>query len=149
MLACAWLGAMTACSGLGDSGRAACATSADCGGQVCARTHECYDADQVRRVMTRWTLNGRPASAAQCTADQIDHLEISYADAATGDTVGYSPVPCGQGQFLVDVWPLQYTTVKLEAFSAGRYAIGVGWQDLGPTGDVDVTIDLTISPPPP
>jgi hypothetical protein len=144
MLACGWLVTITACSGVGGGGGSACATDEDCGSQVCARTHQCFDADRVRRVMTRWTLNGLAASTAQCATDGSDHLEITYTDDATGDPIGFAPVPCGQGQFLVDVWPIQYTSVRLEAFRAGGVAIGIGSRDLGPTGDADVTIDLAI-----
>ncbi|MCE9576534.1 MAG: hypothetical protein K8W52_25515 [Deltaproteobacteria bacterium] len=145
IVASAVLVSVAACGGIGGSGSGSvCATSDDCGGDVCARTHECYPADEVRRVMTRWTLNAAPASAAQCTTDGIDHLSIVYQDSSTGEQVGYAPVPCGQGQFLVDVWPTRFDLVQLEAVAPGQGTIAIGANNVGRTGDVDTTIDLAI-----
>jgi hypothetical protein len=150
LLSCAvvLVGTLAACSdGYGNnSSSVMCATDADCGGQVCARTHECLDASQVRRVMTRWTLGGLPASAAQCTTDGIDHLEIQYTDDATGESDRFSPVPCGQGQFLVDIWPNRFNNILLEGFTPGHYSTGVAQTRLGDSGDVDTTLDVPVQP---
>jgi len=120
---------------------ASCVTDADCGGDVCTRTHECVPADQVRSVMLRWTIQGAAASANACTTAGIDHLELSYIDDYDVDKLTYSPVPCDEGQFLIDKLASRYDAAEITAIASG----GRVWADVFTQLDgnpVDVTLDL-------
>lgn len=141
--------ALIATAGCGDpyGGDRVCTTSADCGSDVCTRTHECLPADEVRRVMTHWTLNGQAASAETCTGLAIDHLDIQYSSDVTGEYVHYSPVPCAQGQFLVDVWPVRFNIVQLESYGVDHQPLGMTYQAIAASGDVELTIDIPVRTP--
>ena len=89
-----------------------CETDGDCAGNVCARDGLCYPAAEVRQVKTTWTILGQPASLATCGA--VKDLEIGFSGGAPGATpLAYAPVPCENGQWLMDKLPRSYTRVEL------------------------------------
>jgi hypothetical protein len=140
ILAVAALGPVGCGNGPGAPG-AECLTDTDCGGDVCTRTHECLPADQVHSVMLRWTISSAAASDSACTTAGIDHLEVSYLDDYDGEQITYAPVPCGEGQFLVDKLPTRYDAAEITALAPG----GSVWADVFTqldAGTVDVTLNL-------
>jgi hypothetical protein len=86
-------------------------TDTSCGGDVCARDGECLPANEVRAVKTTWTIDGMAASMTTCAP--IPNLHIYFR--STGDSFGFDPVPCDQGQFFVDKLPLRFDEVDLGA----------------------------------
>jgi hypothetical protein len=84
-------------------------------------------------VKTQWTINGAAASGAACG----DHnLFIEFRGDSRDDTLGFSPVPCANGQFVVDKLPLRFGSVELgvegggDVQLAGFDADGVAMLDL-------------------
>lgn len=89
-----------------------CLEDLDCGGgDVCARDRMCAPAASVRAVTTTWTVRGEPASALTCAAHP--DLFISFLGRDLADTIGFAPVPCHLGSFVVDKLPVRFGTVEL------------------------------------
>ena len=87
-----------------------CERDADCGTQVCARDGQCYPAASIRLAHTAWTVHGAVASTTSCA----DHLHLSiWFRGASGESFGFAPVPCMNGEFTVDKLPSVYTQVEL------------------------------------
>ena len=121
-----------------------CTTSADCvGGDVCARDHECLAPADARSVMVRWTVAGAAADATSCApVVSTGQLQIMYQSLTTGDSTGFAPLMCSEGQFFVDVWPARYDWVQVSASSPQTGHGYAGSVQLGATGNQDVTVDL-------
>jgi hypothetical protein len=115
-----------------------CTQDSECPtGDVCARVGGCTAAGEVRAVHVTWTLSGKPADAASCSATPDLRIQFGTAEEiATG--IGYAPVPCRQGKFTIDKMPLMYKSVRLSK------------NDFSASGDIarldevtgEVTIDL-------
>jgi len=122
-----------------------CRQDVDCSaGQTCARTHECISGTLVSARIA-WTVNGQavsPASAEACTAANIDHLEVSFADGNLGD-VTYSPVECKLGQILFDKMPPRYYRVTVSAFTTSGGPYAADGSSLSPGENI---VDLDLSP---
>lgn len=94
-----------------------CAVDPECeDGEVCARDHACAAASTVREVKAAWTINGGPASEAVCNTRD---LFIEFLGADQNDSLGFSPVPCFTGQFVVDKLPIRFTAVELGVDGGG------------------------------
>lgn len=106
-----------------------CRTDADCDGNVCARDELCYPASEVREVRTTWTIMGKPASPATC--GPVEDLQIGFASEFAGEELSYAPVPCANGQWLMDKLPREYTTVEL-----GKQHGFLQARPIGATGEV-------------
>ena len=121
-----------------------CTTMSDCtGGDVCARDHECLAPADARSVMVRWTVAGAAADATSCAPIvSTGQLQIMYSSLETGETTGFSPLMCSEGQFYVDVWPARYDHVQVSATSPQTGHGYSGATDLGASGNQDVTVDL-------
>jgi len=108
------LGALAGCP---TSGGGECNSDPECGGSdVCARDKMCAPASTVRAVVTTWTINGAVANTASC-ANRPD-LFITFIGRDAADTIGFEPVPCRLGQFMVDKLPDRFREVEL-GFSGG------------------------------
>jgi hypothetical protein len=89
-----------------------CTTDGDCGADVCARDGECLPAADVMKIKVTWTIRGQPASPTTC-APAPDFFVNFYA--SDRESFGFAPVPCNQGQFVVDKLPRRFTQVELGA----------------------------------
>lgn len=128
--------------GTGSQGAYCDATTPCPTGQECARDDECVAPDQARSVMTHWTIAGQPADATSCAPIvQIGHLTIRYTSTATGESTGFAPLMCDQGQFFVDVWPARFDHVQV--FAANTTTEYTGEAELAP-GNAEVTVDLQL-----
>jgi len=108
-LAVPTLAALAGCP-MGSGGE--CNSDPECGGgEVCARDKMCAAASSVRPVVTTWTINGAVANTASCV-DRVD-LFITFIGRDASDTIGFSPVPCKIGQFMVDKLPDRFRQVEL------------------------------------
>ncbi len=87
-----------------------CRSDSQCGGDVCARSGECLPRSEVRAVTVKWTVKGEQANATTCSHPDL-YLQFDGLD--YGDTLGFAPVPCKQGQFFVDKLPKRYLQVEL------------------------------------
>lgn len=97
---------------LSSSSGGECQLDSDCSGsEVCARDEMCAAASQVRSVTATWTIRGAAASVASCGTHP--DLYISFIGNDSGDTLGYAPVPCKNGQFTVDKLPTRFRQVEL------------------------------------
>jgi hypothetical protein len=104
-------------------------------GFVCARDHACLLPEEVRATTTTWTINGGPANTVVC--DNHD-LFIRFENSANPqDDLGFRPVPCFTGQFVVDKLPVRFDNVELGVVDDGDRATssfdgnGVATFDLG------------------
>ncbi len=89
-----------------------CKLDTDCGGgEVCARDSMCSPGSGVREVTAVWTIRGAPATVVTC--GNHPDLFISFIGTNASDTLGYAPVPCRNGQFLVDKLPNRFLQVRL------------------------------------
>jgi len=101
----------------GPGGGGECFVDEECAaGEVCARDELCWPEDQVRRVETRWTVRGMPASATTCAGHPDLHIRF---DGNVADDLGFAPVPCEVGQFTVDRLPRPFTLVELSVDNGG------------------------------
>lgn len=108
--ALALLTAMAGCPISGGGGE--CNSDPECGGgEVCARDKMCASASSVRPVTTTWTINGAVANVTSC-ATRVD-LAITFIGRDSADTIGFLPVPCKLGQFMVDKLPDRFHEVEL------------------------------------
>lgn len=106
------LALLTALAGCPISGGGECNSDPECGaGDVCARDKMCASASTVRQVITTWTINGAAANETSC-ATKPD-LFITFIGRDASDTIGFAPVPCKIGQFLVDKLPERFRQVEL------------------------------------
>jgi hypothetical protein len=97
-----------------------CLEDNECGsGEVCARDNLCYRAAEVRFVKTTWTLRGQPASATTC--GRYPDLYIEFRGSSV-ESLGFSPVPCANGQFSVDKLPRGFTRVELGVDNGGPWS---------------------------
>jgi hypothetical protein len=94
-----------------DGNPSGCELDSDCGGDVCARDGSCLPAAYVHLVKIRWTISGQPASATTCAA--TPDLYVNFYNSI--ESFGFAPVPCVQGQFVVDKLPTSYNQVELGA----------------------------------
>ena len=92
---------------------AMCNVDSDCGGGglVCARNNECLAPSEVWPVKVSWTIRGSAASGTTCAQTPSFYLQFDSLDVR--DTFGYEPVPCEQGQFLVDKLPKRFVQVEI------------------------------------
>jgi hypothetical protein len=89
-----------------------CMIDSDCGGTaVCARDGECLSASDVWPVKVTWTIRGSAANASTCAPSPSFYLQFDAE--IQQDTFGYEPVPCEQGQFLVDKLPKRFVQVEI------------------------------------
>jgi len=96
-----------------------CQLDGDCsGGEVCARDEMCAATSTIREVTATWTIRGTDANVTSCgtTAD----LYIQFIGNDSGDTLGFSPVPCKNGQFTVDKLPTRFRQVELGVEGGAR-----------------------------
>ena len=106
------LALLTALAGCPTSGGGECNSDPECSaGDVCARDKMCASASSVRPVITTWTINGVEANATSC-ANRTD-LFITFIGRDASDTIGFVPVPCKIGQFMVDKLPERFREVEL------------------------------------
>jgi hypothetical protein len=88
-----------------------CDVDEECGGgEVCARDNLCWSASDVRSVRTTWTLRGQPADTTKCA--RFPDLYIQFRGPGV-ENLGFSPVPCANGQFFVDKLPREFTRVEV------------------------------------
>ena len=88
-----------------------CEADEDCGSrQVCARDNLCWSASDVRSVRTTWTLRGQPPDTTTCA--RSPDLYIQFRGPGV-ENLGFSPVPCINGQFFVDKLPREFTRVEV------------------------------------
>jgi hypothetical protein len=87
-------------------------------GEVCARDGLCWLAADVRAVKTTWTINSQPANATAC--GRYSELYIQY-QGRTIDNLGFSPVPCANGEFNIDKLPRDYTRVEVGVDNGGPW----------------------------
>jgi hypothetical protein len=114
----------------------ACFVDEECrSGVVCARDEQCWPASEVRRVMATWTVRGQPASEATCA--RAPDLHIIF-DGNVPDDLGFSPVPCVIGQFVVDKLPRPFTRVELGVDDVGP------WRTTTITSAGAATVDLPL-----
>jgi hypothetical protein len=114
----------------------ACFVDEECrSGEVCARDEQCWPASEVRRVMATWTVRGQPASEATCA--RAPDLHIIF-DGNVPDDLGFSPVPCVIGQFVVDKLPRPFTRVELGVDDVGP------WRTTTITSAGAATFDLSL-----
>ncbi|HSN26516.1 MAG TPA: hypothetical protein VLT45_09525 [Kofleriaceae bacterium] len=88
-----------------------CMVDSDCGGDVCARDGECLPASEVWPVKVTWTIRGSAANASTCATSPSFYLQ--FDGQFQQDSFGYEPVPCEQGQFLVDKLPKRFVQVEI------------------------------------
>lgn len=88
-----------------------CMVDSDCGGDVCARDGECLPASEVWPVKVTWTIRGSAANAQTCATSPSFYLQ--FDGQFQQDSFGYEPVPCEQGQFLVDKLPKRFVQVEI------------------------------------
>lgn len=123
--AVAVVGLLAGCPAGGSNGTGGeCNYDVECDeGDVCARDRSCAPAASVREVITRWTVGGQPATATTC-APHPD-LAIEFVGPAIDDALGFAPVPCALGQFVVDKLPARFVEVGLgpEGGPLGRWTI--------------------------
>ena len=103
---------LTALAGCPLSGGGECNSDPECStGDVCARDKMCASASSVRPVTTTWTINGAEANVTSC-GTRTD-LFITFVGRDASDTIGFAPVPCKLGQFMVDKLPDRFGSVEL------------------------------------
>jgi hypothetical protein len=128
--------AMLALAGCGGGGGAACEQDSDCGSvQVCARNGECDAPSDVRALKILWTVGGMPASTQTCA--NFPSLYLQFDSPNFGDSFGFDPVPCDQGQFNIDKLPKRFTGVEL-----GPESGALSFATIDPTSAM-VSFDLT------
>lgn len=122
-------------AGCGGDGTSMCTKDSQCGGDVCARDGECIPAADLRMAKLSWTIQGMPASAQTCASSP--DFSIYFDSSTTGESFGFDPVPCQEGQFTIDKLPDRFDLVEidLEGRELGLEAIaadGTAAFDLSP-----------------
>ena len=101
-----------------------CKKDDDCGGgEVCARDSSCAASSDVRQVDVTWTIRGAAANAVSCGAHP--DLYISFIGNDSGDTLGFTPVPCRNGQFIIDKLPTRFRQVELGVEGGTRDVVNI------------------------
>lgn len=91
-----------------------CMVDGEClSSEVCARDGSCATPSNVRDVKAVWTLRGMPATDTTCAGHP--QLYINF-NGGPGEEIGFSPVPCNLGQFVITKLPKSYTRVELGAY---------------------------------
>lgn len=95
-----------------DTTGGSCAIDSDCSSsEVCARDEMCTASSSVRAVSASWTISGADANIMSCAPHPDLYIEFIGSD--SGDTLGFSPVPCMNGLFSVDKLPIRFKQVRL------------------------------------
>jgi hypothetical protein len=103
--------ALGACPRSDDTLGDQCLVDKECSaGEVCARDNLCWRGSDVRFVKATWTVDGKPPSDVSCA--RHPELYIQFQGSVI-ENLGFSPVPCVNGQFIVDKLPHDYTRVEL------------------------------------
>jgi len=100
-----------------------CQNDGDCAGNVCGRDDFCYPASELREVKTMWTIRGMTADPITCRGSS--DLMIGFTG-QTEESIAYAPVPCENGQWLMDKLPRTFTAVEpytLHGYLTNRYLI--------------------------
>ncbi len=118
-------------AGCGSSSPGTCMTDSQCGGETCARDGECLPASEIQAVKVTWTIRGQAASATTCASSPSFLLE--FDGPSYGDSFGYAPVPCMEGQFTMDKLPTRYDQVDIGIDNASYF---LGTKPIGSTGVV-------------
>ncbi|MBL9015689.1 MAG: hypothetical protein JNL83_16010 [Myxococcales bacterium] len=101
-----------------------CKRDEDCGGgDLCARDGSCAPPTDIRQVDVTWTINGAAASVMTCGAHP--DLYLSFIGNDSGDTLGFSPVPCRLGQFTIDKLPTRFRQVELGVEGGARAVVTI------------------------
>lgn len=101
-----------------------CKKDSDCGGsEVCARDSSCALPSDVRQVDVTWTIRGAAASVASCGTHP--DLYISFIGDDASDTLGFTPVPCRTGQFIIDKLPTRFRQVELGVEGGTRDVVNI------------------------
>lgn len=109
---------------LSNSGGDDCKRDEECsGGEVCARDSHCSLQSDVRQVDVTWTVRGAAASVMTCGAHP--DLYISFIGNDSSDTLGFSPVPCKNGQFIIDKLPTRFRQVELGVENGTRDVVSI------------------------
>jgi len=111
LLAVTFLASLAACP-LTNSSGGECQLDKDCSGsELCARDEMCAPASTIREVTATWTIRGAAADVTTCASHP--DLYIQFIGNDSGDTLGFAPVPCKVGQFIVDKLPDRFRQVEL------------------------------------
>lgn len=109
---------------LSNGGDGECKRDEDCGGgEICARDSQCALPADVRQVDVTWTIRGAAASVMTCGTHP--DLYISFIGNDSSDTLGYTPVPCKTGQFIVDKLPTRFRQVELGVENGTRDVVNI------------------------
>jgi len=96
---------------MGQGGGGECNADRECiTAEVCARDGSCMAPSALRDVKAVWTLSGMTASVTTCASHP--DLYINF-EGGPGESIGFSPVPCANGQFVITKLPKTYTRVEL------------------------------------
>jgi len=89
-----------------------CKIDRDCSSdESCGRDDMCAPPSTLRQVTANWTIGGADANVMSCGTHP--DLYIQFIGSDSGDTLGYAPVPCMNGQFTVDKLPTRFRQVEL------------------------------------
>jgi len=124
--------ALAACGSSSSADDIAQCSDSACSPDICTRNGECDAASDVRTLHVTWTVNGLPAGAANCSS--FPDLELDFIS-DFGDSFGFAPVPCMEGQFSIDRIPMRFTQVELGELSGQSESAFVD-------GNNDVMFDL-------
>jgi hypothetical protein len=101
-----------------------CKRDEDCGGgEVCARDSSCALPSDVRQVDVTWTIRGAAASVMTCGTHP--DLYLSFIGNDSADTLGFTPVPCRNGQFIIDKLPTRFRQVELGVEGGTRDVVNI------------------------
>ncbi len=106
-------------AGCPSDSQSTCTTDSQCGNNVCARDGECLPATEIMSVKVTWTIRGQAASATTCASSP--DLLLQFDGVSYGDSFGYAPVPCMEGQFTEDKLPTRFQQVDIGLDNAGYF----------------------------
>ena len=81
------------------------------GGETCTRDGECLSPSDVRMVKVVWTIAGTAPTATACAS--LGDFALYFEDPYVGDSFGYEPVPCMEGQFTIDRIPSRFIDAQI------------------------------------
>lgn len=111
------LGGCPGRGGMGGGGGGECFVDQECiSGEICARDDLCWPEADVRFVKVTWTVRGMTASQTSCASHPDLHIRF---DGNVSDDLGFAPVPCDIGMFIVDRLPRPFTRVELSVDNGG------------------------------
>jgi hypothetical protein len=96
--------------GGGGGGGGGCTMDSDCSPEVCARDGECLPSSEVTAGRVTWTVLGSQANGSSCST--IPSLYLQFFS-GPNDGVGFSPVPCAEGNFSIDKLPSRFNMVEI------------------------------------